>query len=382
MQNGGALSGIKVVDLSRLLPGPYCSMILADHGAEVIAVENKRFKADNLFLTTVNRNKKHITLNVKSEKGLEIFNRLVRNADVLIEGFRPGVVKRLGIDYNTIKKFNPRIIYCAITGFGQSGPCRNMAGHDVNYLARAGVLDLIGRPNEPPTIPGIQIADIAAGGMNAAIGILLALHVREKTDQGQYIDISMSDGALSLLTLPLYFKGKTGRSPKRGDALLSHRYACYNTYTTADGRHIAIGAVENRFWKQLCEHVGKPEFTPLQYDEKQREVLIEFMRTTFRQKTLAEWEKELAQVDYCWAPCRNLDEAIDDPLFIERDMVVAMKDEKGKVHRSIGIPVKLADTPGSVRTAPVGFGESTAEVLKELGYSDKDIRVFAEEQVI
>ena len=188
----GALSGITVIDLSRLLPGPYCSMILADHGARVIAVENKRFMADGLFFNTINRNKEHMSLNLKSDAGQQIFSKLIEKADVLMEGFRPGVVDRLGVDYESVRKVNPKIIYCSITGYGQDGPFRDRVGHDVNYLSFSGVLNLIGEPDRPPSIPGIQIADVAAGGMNAAIGILLALFAREKTGRGQYIDISMT----------------------------------------------------------------------------------------------------------------------------------------------------------------------------------------------
>ncbi len=179
MTNYGALSDITVIDLSRLLPGPYCSMILADHGARVIAIEDRRFLADGLFMDIVNRNKKHMTLNLKTAEGKQIFFKLIEKADIVLEGFRPGVVNRLGVDYESVKKFNPRIIYCSISGFGQTGPYRDRVGHDVNYLSIGGVLDLIGETDRPPAIPGIQIADIAGGGMNAAIGIMLALFARE-----------------------------------------------------------------------------------------------------------------------------------------------------------------------------------------------------------
>jgi crotonobetainyl-CoA:carnitine CoA-transferase CaiB-like acyl-CoA transferase len=220
MINKGALSDITVIDLSRLLPGPYCSMILADHGARVIAVESKQFLADGLFFDTINRNKQHMSLNLKSEKGKQIFLRLIQKADVMLEGFRPGVVDRLGVDYESVQKVNPKIIYCSITGYGQDGPFRDRVGHDVNYLSYAGVLNLIGEPDRPPSIPGIPIADIAAGGMNAAIGILLALFAREKTGRGQYIDISMTDGMVGFLPLALFFQQLTGQDPRRADALL------------------------------------------------------------------------------------------------------------------------------------------------------------------
>ena len=382
MTNKGALSDITVIDLSRLLPGPYCSMILADHGARVIAVESRQFVADGLFLNTVNRNKEHMTLDLKTDKGKEIFFRLIEKADVMLEGFRPGVVDRLGVDYESVRGVNPKIIYCSITGYGQNGPFRNRVGHDANYLSYAGILNLIGEPDRPPSIPGIQIADIAAGGMNAAIGILLALLAREKTGGGQYIDISMTDGMVGFLPAVLYFQQLTGQDPRRADTLLSHRYACYNTYETADGRFLSIGAVENRFWKTLCEHFGVPEYTEHQYDESRRKEILEFMRTTFRKKTLDEWDAELADLEICWGRVQTFSEVLDDPLFREREMFLELQGKAGEKQAAIGVPVKLSDTPGSVRSAAPDFGESTPSILKELGYSEKEIEKFAEMNVI
>ena len=382
MLKQGALSGITVIDLSRLLPGPYCSMILADHGARVIAMEDRRFLADGLFLNIVNRNKEHMTLNLKDPEGKKIFFRLVEKADVVLEGFRPGVVGRLGVDYDTVRKINPRIVYCSITGYGQNGPYRNRVGHDVNYLSFAGVLDLIGEPDRPPSIPGIQIADIAGGGMNAAIGILLALFAREKTGQGQYIDISMTDGMVGFLPAVLFFHQLTGQEPKRADMLLSHRYACYNTYETADGKYLSIGAVEYRFWKKLCEVLEVPDYAALQYDDTHRRQILDFMRTAFRKKTLDQWESFLGDLDICWGRVQSLNEVLLDPLFQEREMVVDITARDGKTTQTLGVPVKLSDTPGSVRTAPVGFGESTADIVRELGYTLDEIKALEEKEVI
>jgi len=381
MLKNGALSGITVLDLSRLLPGPFCSMILADHGARVISVEDKRFMVDDFFITTVNRNKEHMSLNLKTPEGKEIFFRLVKKIDVLLEGFRPGVVNRLGIDYDTVRNVNPKIIYCSVTGYGQTGPYRNRAGHDVNFLGYSGVLDLMGEPDRPPSIPGVQIADIAGGGMNAAIGVLLALWARDKTGKGQYIDISMTDGMVSLLPLTLFFRQRTGENPKRGKWLLSHRYAFYNTYETADGRYISIGAVENRFWKKLCEHMGVPEYAPLQYDENRRPEILDFMRATFKKKTLAVWEAELADLDVCWGRIQNMAEVLQDPLFREREMVVDIRQKNGEKTTTLGVPVKLSETPGTVRTPAVGFGESTVSILQELGYTEDRIKAFADRGV-
>ena len=382
MSTPGALSGITVVDLSRLLPGPYCSMILADHGARVIAVEDKRFLADGLFFNLINRNKEHMSLNLKTEQGKEIFFRLIQSADVLLEGFRPGVVDRLGVDYETVRKVNPKIVYCAITGYGQDGPYRDRVGHDVNYLSYAGVLNLIGEPDRPPTIPGVQIADIAGGGMSAAIGILLALLARQKTGKGQYIDISMTDGMVAFLPAVLFFSRLTGKDPNRSDEILSHRYACYNTYETADGKYLSIGAVENRFWKKLCEVLAVPEYVALQYDDQRRKEILDFMRTTFKKKTLDEWEAVLGELDICWGRVQSLSDVLQDPLFKERRMVVDIKENDGKMSKTIGVPVKLSATPGSVRTPPVDFGGSTPTILKELGYSEEEIKLLADTGVI
>jgi len=382
MRNMGSLKGIKVLDLSRMLPGPYCSMILADHGAEVIAIEDHRFKQDGLFFNTINRNKQHLTLNLKTNQGKEIFFKLAESADVIIEGFRPGVVKRLGVDYKTVSARNPGIIYCAITGYGQTGPFKDRAGHDVNYLSTAGILELIGPESGSPTIPGVQFADIAGGSMNAAVGILLALYHRKNTGMGQYIDISMTDGLLGYLSLPHFFRLNAGKEPQRSQDLLSHRYACYNTYETADGGYIAIGAVENRFWKQLCEMLEVPTFSDLQYDEHQRLEIITTFRTIFKMKSTDEWDKFLGASDVCYSRVYSLKEVLHLPLFIEREMVVAVTNKDGSVSQTFGIPVKLSESPGSVRTPPDSFGESSEAILEKLGYSPEQVRNFRRDGIV
>ena len=382
MAGNGALNGLTVLDLSRLLPGPFCSMILADHGARVIAIEDRRYAAEAGINTSVLRNKEHITLNLKSETGRKIFLKMAETADIVLEGFRPGVTQRLGVDYAAVKKINSKIIYCSISGYGQTGPYRDTAGHDVNYLSMAGVLDLIGAKNAPPSIPGFQIADLAGGGMYGVIGILMALQNRHQTGKGQYIDISMTDGALSLLSLVLSIRQVTGMPVKRADSILSHRYACYNTYETADNRYLSIGAVENRFWKNLCDYFEKPEYVALQYDDARREEIIEFLMKKFSEKPLDHWCDVFARLDICWGPVRNLDEALSDPLFKEREMVVELTDPKGGTRQFLGTPVKLSKTPGSVRTLPPGYGENTTAVLREYGYTDDEIAAFEQQGIL
>ncbi len=382
MHTAGSLSDIRVIDLSRMLPGPYCSMILADHGAEVIAIEDRRFQKDGLFFDSINRNKKHMCLNLKAPEGKEIFFKLAGNADVIIEGFRPGVVKRLGVDYESIKEINPGVVYCSITGYGQTGPYRDRAGHDVNYLSTAGILDLVGPADGPPSIPGVQFADIAGGSMNAVVGILLALFSRSATQKGQYIDISMTDGLLGYQSLPYFFSRESGKQPRRSDELLSHRFACYNTYETGDGRYIAVGAVENRFWKQLCDCLKVPDYADLQYDEEQREQIIAAFRQLFRKKTADQWEDLLADFDVCSSRVQTLAETLNHPLFIQRQMVVSHQGRDGVLEKMLGIPIKLSETPGSLRTAPERFGESSTNVLLELGYSAEQVEAFRQKEII
>ena len=380
--NRGALSGMTVLDLSRLLPGPFCSMILADHGARVIAIEDRRYQADDFFLATVNRNKQHMTLNLKSAAGRSIFYRLAQTADVILEGFRPGVVQRLGVDYETVTALNPGIVYCSLSGYGQTGPLRDKAGHDVNYLAHSGVLELIGEPDRPPAIPGVQIADMAGGGLNAAVGILLALLARQKSGRGQYIDISMTDGSVSLLSLLLHFQQIGGETPRRADMRFSHRYACYNTYETRDGRYLAIGAVETKFWQRICDLLGVREYAALQYDDNRREEILEFMRRTIKTKTLAQWEEFLVDVDVCWAPVKTLEEVLQERHFRERKMVVDLSDKQGGRTTLFGTPINLSATPGSLRTPAPGFGENTRDILSELGYSTAEIDALVEKGIV
>jgi crotonobetainyl-CoA:carnitine CoA-transferase CaiB-like acyl-CoA transferase len=378
----GALEGTKVLDLSRLLPGPYCSMILADHGADVLRVEAPRFAAVVPFpLHTLHRNKRHMSLNLKTDEGRQIFYKLARGADVVLEGFRPGVAARLGVDYETLRGLNPHLVYCSISGYGQTGPRRDMVGHDVNYLAYGGLLGLMGPPDAPPLIPGTQVADLL-GGFNAAVGVLLALLARGRTGEGQFVDVGMADGVAAALPVPASFYWLTGCPPAPADWLLAHHYPFYSTYETADGRYIALGALESHFWRALCDHLGRPEYSTLQYDEGRREEMMTFLRQAFKEKTRDEWLAELRNVEMCVAPVLDLSEVFDDEQIQAREMITTVMHPTLGEMPMLGVPIKLSDTPGRVRTPPAGFGEHTREVLRGLGYLDAEIERFEKEGIV
>ena len=388
-----ALEGVRVLDLSRLLPGPYCTQILADLGAEVIKVEEPTLGdymrwfpplvgGVSAFYLMVNRNKKSITLNLKNPKGREAFMRLAKAADVIVEGFRPGVAKRLGVDYESVKSVNPRIIYCSITGYGQTGPYKDQAGHEINYLAYAGVLSLTGQRGGPPAIPGVQVADLA-GALYAAISILAALRHRDRTGTGQYIDVSILDCVVSLLCLQAGFYFATGRPPLRGEFMLQGGVPCYNIYRTSDGKYIAVGAVEEQFWKNLCKALGLEEFTDYEYAVgKDKEKVYQALAKKFESKTRDEWVEELKNVDCCCTPIYTLDEVFSDKHVLSRGILEEIEDEQlGKI-KVIGYPARLGSTPAVVRSSPPSLGEHTEEILASLGYTEREIEEMRREGAI
>lgn len=382
MENKGALAGIKVLDISRLLPGPFCSMILADHGATVVVIEDKRYATSGHYIPEVNRNKQHMTLNLKTAEGKEIFFNMAKDADVIIEGFRPGTVKKLGIDYERVRKVNPGIIYCSITGYGQTGSYKDKPGHDVNYMSLSGMLDQIGPVGKAPAIPGIQFADMAGGGMNGAIGILLALMSRERTGAGQYIDISMTDSMVSFLPVVHRLQKLTGAPPRRSQSILSHYYAFYNIYETSDQKYISVGALEPHFWERLCHYLDLPDYIPLQFDEAHRKEIIDRLREIFLTKTRAQWEEELSSLDACCEPVLSSEEVLNSSHFRERQMIIEAKNGDHAETKMIGVPVKLSRTPGEIRSPEVQFGENTQNVLKELGYSASQIKDLCDRAIV
>ena len=388
-----ALENIRVLDLTRLAPGPFCTMILADMGAEVLRIQEpdspggrraaqagkagtdmpQIVMAGDSPYAAYQRNKKSLALNLKMEESRKIFYQLARQADVLVEEMRPGVSRRLGIDYGTLQPLNPRLVYCSITGYGQSGPYRERAGHDLNYIALAGALGLIGEKGRKPAMPLNLVGDLAGGSLYAVIGILTALLAREKTGRGQYVDISMTDSALSLLTFFLADYFEKGNLARRGEHPLNGGMPYYNVYLTRDDKYITIGCIEPWFYANLCRVLGREDLIPSQNDPGKGQEIFRIFSEIFRQKTRDEWDKILNEVDLCAGRALDLDELPDEPHFKERQMFLEIEHPAMGTIRQVGIPIKLSDTPGSVTRFPPRLGEHTDEVLTQLGYKPEEI---------
>jgi len=373
-----ALERFRLLDLSRQLPGPFCSMLLADLGMDVLTVAAPNDPL-GMGIPLLGRNKRSLTLNLKAPEGRAIFHKLVRDADVVLEGSRPGAAARLGVDWETLRALNPRLVYCSISGYGQDGPYRDRVGHDVNYLGFAGVIGLTGEAGGPPVIPGVQIADIGGGALMAAVGILSALWAREATGAGQFVDISMMDGAVAWQVVNVLRFLIEGQEQHRGDTLLTGHHPCYAIYETKDGRHVTVGALEPHFWRTLCERLGFPELAPKQFaDGAERLEMFRRLREKFRTRTMAEWVAELADLDICFGPVATIGEALEDPHVRHRGMVVEGPDGR----RTLGNPVKLSATPPALRTAPPAFGAHTDAVLGALGYTPGDVAGLRERGVV
>jgi crotonobetainyl-CoA:carnitine CoA-transferase CaiB-like acyl-CoA transferase len=375
------LEGVRVLDLTRLLPGPYCSLLLADFGADVIKIEDPnlgdyaRFYEPKVgeysaMFHSLNRNKRSMTLDLKNEQNKQIFIDLVKTADVLIESFRPGVMDRLGLGYEELKKHNPKLIYCAITSYGQTGPYKDIPGHDINFLSYSGLLELQGEQNRKPVSSSVQIGDIGGGSLMAVIGILVAIMDAKKSGEGQFIDISMLDGAVSWMQsiLPGYLT--SNQLPKRGELILNGGLACYEVYETKDQRYLSVGALEVKFWKNFCQVIGKEALisklnAPLEEQNAMKAEIQAVMAT----KTLNEWLELFDGVDACVAPVLTVAEMVNDPQIRHRRMIEEVYDPTLGMIRQIANPIKLSRTQvRTVRQAP-GLGEHNEEILTELGYS-------------
>lgn len=387
------LEGIRVLDLSMYLPGPLCSQILADFGAEVIKIEEitgewgrwvyPLLGSDSARFYAVNRNKKSMALNLKTAKGREIFLQLVRDADVLLEQFRPGVMAKMELDYEHLKDINPRLIYCSISGYGHSGPLQYAAGHDLNYLSLAGISHLTGS-SDKPAMSGVQIADIGGGSLQAVSSILLALLARGKTGRGQFCDIAMLDGAVSMLVYSLGEWSGAGRLPFRGEEILTGGFASYQIYQTADGKYVSLGAIEAKFWKGFCEKIGRADFIPCQWDSDKQEEMITAIQAIMAGKTQEEWVEFFASEDICFTPVLTLEEMSQHPQIEDRNMAIVLENfqDSGKNLVLAGIPIKLSETPGRLTLSFPKLGEHTAEILQNLGYSEEEILKLKTDKII
>ena len=386
-----ALEGIKILDMAWLGPGPFCANTLGDLGAEVIKVyeahpERRGGPVMFLFDPAMQpgfRNCRTMGLNLKAEAGRSIFYDLAKSADVVMEGFRPGVVKRLGVDYDTIREINPRIVYASLTGYGQDGPYRDLVGHDINYISIGGLLGMTGPVGGAPIIPGAIIADFAAGGMSATIGILAALMARERTGRGQFVDMSMTDAVVELTSIQITPYLHNRMVPKKGETMFTGHYPWYNVYQTKDGKYISIGALEPWFYANLCELIGCQHFIEHQFAEgEKREEMFKYFRETFLTKTRDEWVALLRQKDTCVAPVYDIDEVESDPQLIARRMIIESDHPTlGRV-KQVGSMHKLSDSPVEVRNWSTRFGQHTEEVLLELGYDKTRIRELFDAEVI
>ncbi|MGH2727040.1 MAG: CaiB/BaiF CoA transferase family protein [Actinomycetota bacterium] len=380
----GPLAGLRVLDLTRLLPGGFCTMLFADLGADVLKVEEpgkgdyirwmEPFKggmsAGHLAL---NRGKRSMALNLKSEQGRDVLLRLVKDYDVLVESFRPGVMDRLGVGYERLAAENPSLVYCAITGYGQDGPYAQRAGHDMNYLGFGGVLDIIGPRGGGPAVAGVQIADVGGGGLMAAVGILAALRDRETTGRGRFVDISMLDGAVSWLAMHAAGFFIDGVPPKRGQMRLSGQLACYRTYPCGDGRHVTVGALEPQFWAALCKALGVPEFIERQTaTPDEQDAMGDRIEEILGARSRDEWVRELADLDACFGPVNDMAEAFQDPQVLARGLRSEVPTPDGPAN-VVGNPIKFVGEKAEPLGGAPGFGEHTDEALRAAGYSDEEI---------
>lgn len=380
------LAGVRVLDLTRLLPGGYATLLMADLGADVVKIEEPG-KGDYIRWTppivgefssahiALNRNKRSVSLNLKSDGGRDLFLRLVEHFDVVIESFRPGVMDRLGVGWSSVRERNPQVIYCAITGYGQTGPRSQEAGHDANYIGYAGALSIIGEEGRRPVIPGVQIGDLAGGGMAAVIAVLAALHKRSSTGRGSFCDVSMMDGVVSWLSVHAAEFFATGHVPERERMHLSGAYPCYRVYPAADG-WISVGALEPQFWAQLCEAIDRKDLIDDAFAMgARRDEVVGELEALFKTRSREEWLGLFEGKDVCVGPVNDFAEAFVDEQVRSRAMVVDEPVTDVGDWSHIGNPFKFDADPGGplVRLPPPRLGEHTAEVLSEIGISGEDV---------
>lgn len=388
------LAGLSVLDLTRLLPGSVCTLHLADLGADVVKIEDLAGGdyarslglppeaapgSVSAFYRIVNRNKRSLALDLKHSAGRAAFLRLASKADVIVESFRPGVVDKLGVGFATVAALNPRIVYCAISGYGQDGPYRAHAGHDINYLGYAGVLDQTGTAGGPPALSNLQIADLLGGSVDAAMAILAALFDAQRTGRGRYVDVAMADGALAHNIFPLHMLQMRGGIAPRGSDVLTGGVPCYGVYATRDGRYMAVGALEAKFWRELCGVIGRPDLEAKQLATgKEGELARREVAAIFAARTQAEWVERFTDTDCCVTPVLSLGEALANEQFVSRGMIA----EAPSGCRQYASPFKLTGHDFHIRRDAPAQGEHTEEVLREAGFDAAEIAALSAAGVI
>jgi crotonobetainyl-CoA:carnitine CoA-transferase CaiB-like acyl-CoA transferase len=370
------LEGVRILDLARLGPGPHSSQILADFGADIIKLEPPSKGGKELIVPDViRRNTRSIRLNLKKPEGRLVLEKLVGTVDVVVEGFRPGVAARLSLDYASLSKIKSDIICVSLSGFGQDGPYSQVVAHDLNYQSLAGIPHMTGQADGSPQIPGNAIAD-DAGGISAALSIMIALFHKQRTGEGQYVDLAMVDTLLNMMLLQLDDAARTGRSPRRGQTVLSGQCAYYNIYECKDGKYLSVGAFEPWFWANLCRLIGVEEFAERQHPEPESAEAAEQIRRlgeVFRSKDRDTWIEELMFEDTCVTPILALDEVMTDRNHLARGAIRAGTDLGPGFDDQVGVLFRMSKTPGSIRTPAPAVGQHTREVLGELGYADAEL---------
>jgi alpha-methylacyl-CoA racemase len=371
-----ALDGVRVLDLTRLLPGAYCSLLLADMGADVVKVEPPGagdymrwypplIDGQSALFNALNRNKRSLVVNLKSEAGRDLFKEMVRGADVVVEGNRPGVMERLGLGWPVLREINPQLVMCAITGYGQTGPWAQRAGHDLNYMAIAGALSLNARAGEAPHPLAVQVADIGGGGQGGALAILGALLEVARGGSGRFLDVSMTDGAFTWLAMALSQVHAEGQPIPRGQHRLTGRYACYGVYECADGRFMSVGALEPKFWRTLCEALERPDLIEQQYVEGEaQERLRSELASLFGARPRDEWDQRLAGLEVCCEPVLELDEVAGHPQIEARQLV---RESASGLEIAPQVPFRQEWR----RRDPPRLGEHTVELLSEIGVDER-----------
>jgi crotonobetainyl-CoA:carnitine CoA-transferase CaiB-like acyl-CoA transferase len=391
-KRNGPLNGIRVLDLTTLYPGPLATMILADLGAEVIRIEHPDHPdkvhllppflgSESAAYLTLNRSKRSLALDIRKDEGRKVFYDLVRRADVVVEQFRPGVIDDIGIDYGKAVTFNPRIIYLSITGFGQDGPYRQTAAHDINYISLTGLLAQIKKENQP-VLPGFQMADVAGGAYMAVISCMVALWHREKTGKGQRVDVAIADAIMPLLTLQLsQYWGSEGGSQVTN--LFDGSFPFYGVYECADGKHVSLGALEQKFWVNFCQMVNKPEWLSSQFATGEEGVRVRGeIAALFKQKPRDEWLKLTEVHDICLSPIHELEDLEKHPQMRSRQMIIETEYGDGLKLKGIGVPIKFSDSqPDKPGPAPM-VGQDSIEILKEMGYSHERVEELVRKRIV